>query len=355
MKRTFLILSALSLLTSAFPLHSNETLAGEEIEQMDMLSTESEDNLEDELLSLEEDILSSEEQMDVSGKTPELLPISEATVPSSESVPSPLFSALEENSPLELIEEEPMSEPSSLPFTKDVEASKTSLEDDLSLEDEASNLASSEETPSSTGIEISLLQVVSGAPLIYSILLGLSLSAIAIWLYSMVRLKSDTKLPTSFAKEIRNKLLGNDFQEAANLCETQKNLFSQIIAAGLSCRKHGLQAMLETMKAEGKKATISSWQRLSLLQDIIMIAPMLGLLGTVLGLFYAFYDLNRSLESMTNLFDGFGVSVGTTVAGIAVAILSMILYSIAKFRLVQSLARVESEATSLARLMDKQQ
>ncbi len=107
------------------------------------------------------------------------------------------------------------------------------------------------------------------------------------------------------------------------------------------------------MKAEGKRATVSSWQRLSLLQDIAVIAPMLGLLGTVLGMFYAFYDLNRSFESVANLFDGFGIAVGTTVAGIGVAILAMLLHSIIKFRLVQSLARVENEATALVRVLDE--
>ena len=80
---------------------------------------------------------------------------------------------------------------------------------------------------------------------------------------------------------------------------------------------------------------------------------MLGLLGTVLGMFYAFYDLNRSFESVANLFDGFGIAVGTTVAGIIVAILAMVLHSIAKFRLVQCLSRVESEATSLVRFFDE--
>ena len=79
---------------------------------------------------------------------------------------------------------------------------------------------------------------------------------------------------------------------------------------------------------------------------------MLGLLGTVLGMFYAFYDLNRSFESITSLFDGLGVSVGTTVAGIFVAILAMVLHSTSKYKLIKSLTYAENEAVTLARLID---
>ena len=110
--------------------------------------------------------------------------------------------------------------------------------------------------------------------------------------------------------------------------------------------------MIESMKAEGKRSTIGFWQKLGLLNDIAIVAPMLGLLGTVLGMFYAFYDVNRSIESVTSLFDGLGVSVGTTVAGLIVAILALILHSSAKYRLIRLLSQVESDAHHTTSLID---
>ena len=78
---------------------------------------------------------------------------------------------------------------------------------------------------------------------------------------------------------------------------------------------------------------------------------MLGLLGTVLGLFYAFYDLNRSMESISALFDGLGISVGTTVAGLLVAIAAMMFHSMTKYRLIRQLNQVENEAAALVTLI----
>ncbi len=202
-------------------------------------------------------------------------------------------------------------------------------------------------------IEINLKQVFAGAPLIYSLLLILSIFSFAVWLYNIVSLQAFAKVPDSFLRNVRGKLLSCQYEEALSLCEERNNFFCKMIASGIQTRKHGIQAVLESMKSEGKRASISFWQRLGWLQDIAIMAPMLGLLGTVMGMFYAFYDLNRSIESISSLFDGLGVSVGTTVAGIIVAIVAMVLHSIGKFRLVKTLCFIENEAVSMAQMIDK--
>lgn len=201
--------------------------------------------------------------------------------------------------------------------------------------------------------QISLQQVFSSSPFIYSILLSMSFIAITLCLYVILRLKEQNKECNQFAEQVRAKFLADSPEEVRKLCEKHNNWLSKMVSSGLSSKKHGIQATLESMHAEGKRATLSAWQQLGILQDIAIIAPMLGLLGTVIGLFYAFYDLNRSLNSLSHLLDGLGISVGTTVAGICVAIISMILHSIAKFRLIRSLAKIEVEACAFAYLMEE--
>jgi len=201
-------------------------------------------------------------------------------------------------------------------------------------------------------VEINLHQVFSGSPAIYSILLVMSVVAVFIWLYSILSLRSSGRIPSDLYKNLHNKLSSNNFHEALDLCSHNNNIFCKMIASGIASRSHGLPAMLEAMKAEGKRASVAFWQRVGLLNDIAIIAPMLGLLGTVLGMFYAFYDINRSIESVSTLFDGLGISVGSTVAGLIVAIVALILQSLAKFRIVKVLSTVENEALSMATLID---
>ncbi|MBI3236361.1 MAG: MotA/TolQ/ExbB proton channel family protein [Chlamydiales bacterium] len=201
-------------------------------------------------------------------------------------------------------------------------------------------------------IEVNLEQAFQGSPIIYSVLLGMSALAFCIWLYSILSMQRSVRIPSTFIKNVKNKLSSNHFDDALALCTHYENLIGKMVASGIQSRRHGLPIMIESMKAEGKRASVHFWQRISLLNDIAVLAPMLGLLGTVLGMFYAFYDVNRSIESVSTLFDGLGVSVGTTVAGLLVAILALILHSIAKYRLVRALATVENEAQSLATLID---
>jgi biopolymer transport protein ExbB len=205
----------------------------------------------------------------------------------------------------------------------------------------------------STPVQISFDQVFSGSPIIYSVLFFLSIAAMFIWLYAQTSIRSLNALTKPVISSLRNQLSSNQYDDALALCQQHNNFFCRMVASGILSRAHGIHVISDVMKAEGKRATMGYWQKIALLNDIAIIAPMIGLLGTVLGMFYAFYDLNRSMESIASLFDGLGVSVGTTVAGLIVAILAMILHSLSKYRLTRVLSSVENEANALAILIDQ--
>lgn len=197
-----------------------------------------------------------------------------------------------------------------------------------------------------------LQEIFNAAPLIYSALMFLSFSSFLIWLYTLMSLRTREILSSKVLHTLQALLSTGRYEDALLFCEKQKNLVASMVASGISSRHHGLQFIQESMKTEGKRITARFWQRLSLINDIVHIAPMLGLLGTVLGMFYAFYDINNSRENISSLFDGLGIAVGTTVAGLTVAILSMILHTTLKYRLIRVLTTVENESLTLASLIE---
>ncbi len=193
-----------------------------------------------------------------------------------------------------------------------------------------------------------LQKVYSSSPLIYSILLLMSTSALGIWVYTQATFRAKDLMPKTFVDELRALLKKKHFEEAHQLCHKQPNLLASIVSVGLTTRTLGAQVMIDSMKSEGKRLAAGFWQRLAMLNDIAIIAPMLGLLGTVIGMFYAFYDVNRSVDSINAVFDGLGVSVGTTVVGLVVAILSMILATTLKYRLIKNFSVIENEALAVS-------
>jgi biopolymer transport protein ExbB len=214
-----------------------------------------------------------------------------------------------------------------------------------------------ETTPSSVKSAAQLLdlkKMFGSSPLIYTLLTLLSIAALVIWFYSLATFRQKEIMPKTFSDELQKMLSLEQYDEAHLFCKNDGNILAGIVAVGLTTRKLGAQVMIDAMKSEGKRASSTFWQRLSLLNDIVIVAPMLGLLGTVIGMFYAFYDVNRSIESINALFDGLGIAVGTTVMGLFVAILAMICYTTLKYRLVKTLSLVENEALLLSSLMHTQ-
>lgn len=198
---------------------------------------------------------------------------------------------------------------------------------------------------------IDFKKVYLSSPLIYSLLSLMSISALAIWIYSLATIRAKDLIPKSFSVEIKPLLKARNFEIAMNYCKKRPGLLSSLIHVGLATRNFGPQVMVDSIKSEGKRVSTPLWQRLSLLNDIAIVAPMIGLLGTVIGMFYAFYDVNRSVESINTLFDGLGISVGTTVFGLIVAILAMIFSTTLKYRLVKTMSHLENESLTLSTLI----
>ncbi|MBI3508411.1 MAG: MotA/TolQ/ExbB proton channel family protein [Chlamydiia bacterium] len=200
---------------------------------------------------------------------------------------------------------------------------------------------------------IDLKKIFVSSPLIYAVLVLMSTASLTLWIYTLATFRPKEIMPKSFSQEIRKLLEAKQFDKAKEMCRAQSNFLSSLVAAGLTTRELGPQVMIDAMKSEGKRVSTPLWQRLSMLNDIALVAPMLGLLGTVIGMFYAFYDVNRSIESINALFDGLGIAVGTTVVGLIVAILAMVFATTLRYRLVRNLSLVENEALALSALLNR--
>lgn len=203
----------------------------------------------------------------------------------------------------------------------------------------------------SSTIIINLKEVFLASPIIYTVLIVMSFAALSLWLFTLLTFRPKEILSKNIIEDLQHRLMHADFDETFNYCTKKETLFPQVIASGLKCRHLGPQYMVDAMKSEGRRSTAFIWQRITLLDDIVMVSPLLGLLGTIVGMFYAFYDINRSVESLTALFDGLGVAIGTTVVGLLVAILAMSFSSILKYRTIKILNKVEIEAVALANII----
>lgn len=202
---------------------------------------------------------------------------------------------------------------------------------------------------------IDFSKVFSDSPYIYTALFFLSTLTLAITFYIFLKLRTHHLLPHHTLLEIRDILNRKQMEQALKLCYQKPSIIFKMIASGIESKEQNPQILKKVMKDKGLSASHYLWQKLGLLNDIAMLAPMLGLLGTVMGMFYAFYGLDRSIENLTILFDGLGVSVGTTIGGLIVSILALVFHSIAKYRLIHQLNVIDAEAEKFMFLIYQQE
>ncbi|MEL7431340.1 MAG: MotA/TolQ/ExbB proton channel family protein [Chlamydiota bacterium] len=194
---------------------------------------------------------------------------------------------------------------------------------------------------------IDVVEIFSSSPIIYGILLFLSLASFSLCIYCLCTFRTQEIAPEDFLKNLEKPLQRKEYATLLRLCHEHSHPLAKMIKTGVNTRQRGLDMVIQSMQSEGKRSMARYWQKLSLLHDIAGIAPMFGLLGTILGMFYAFYDMNRSVESIQALFDGLGIAIGTTVLGLIVAISSMIFYALLKQRLIRILHHLEKESLNM--------
>jgi len=144
-------------------------------------------------------------------------------------------------------------------------------------------------------------------------------------------------------KELNSKRL-RELKETAPL--------GRILAAGLANAKHGREIMKESIQEEASHVVHEMERFLTALGTVAVITPLLGLLGTVIGMIKVFAQLQ--LEGAGNaaaLAGGISEALITTAAGMTVAIPALIFHRYFTRRVDEIVVSMEQEALRLVEVI----
>ena len=115
-----------------------------------------------------------------------------------------------------------------------------------------------------------------------------------------------------------------------------------------------LAILKEVMESEGARQAGRMQNMIHYLLDLSAVAPMVGLLGTVIGMLKAFnsvaFDLAKARPM--ELAAGVGQALITTIAGLIIAIPAMIAYAWFRGRVIKLIGQMEGSATDLLAIME---
>lgn len=151
--------------------------------------------------------------------------------------------------------------------------------------------------------------------------------------------------------QIRDAYRAGDGAEALAECEQVGGPVANVLAAGLRAYLRGepvAQAMEEQTLTDQRQLN----RRLAVLDTIVTLAPLLGLLGTVLGMISAFKIISVSGTSHpAGITGGVAEALIATASGLAIAIFCLIGYNWCRDKLRQITEEIELRATQLENLL----
>lgn len=136
-----------------------------------------------------------------------------------------------------------------------------------------------------------------------------------------------------------------DIERSQLLNLKEKTPLGDILATGLLNRRHGVSSMTLHMQNRASVQISRLEKNINMLGTIGAIAPLLGLLGTVLGIISSFLAItDGAMQDPTLLAAGVSQALITTAAGMVVAIPSLVAYRFFQRRIVDINTRLETEA-----------
>ena len=179
-----------------------------------------------------------------------------------------------------------------------------------------------------------------------------SVAALGICLERLWSLRVRRVAPPDLVARVHVELAGGDanWNRVAELC-TGCHL-GTIFMAGLASARHGGEAMKEAMEGAASTAAHDMERYLTALGTIAAISPLLGLLGTVLGMIEVFRVLVEDGIGNPSVFaSGISEALVTTAAGLAVAIPALILHRHLLRKVDDLLVAMERQSARLVELV----
>jgi len=180
-------------------------------------------------------------------------------------------------------------------------------------------------------------------PILVCSLIVIAISAERYWTLNPAKIAPKTLLAQVWSWIKNNQLDATKLRELK-----QSSPLGQILAAGLSNSKHGREVMKDSVQEAASQVIHELERYVSVLGTVANIAPLLGLLGTVLGMIEVFNAIMMQGSGSTGaLAGGISVALYTPVGGLGVAIPATISHKFFQRRIDSIVVTMEEEAIKL--------
>lgn len=200
--------------------------------------------------------------------------------------------------------------------------------------------------------------LLTGGPagqIIIAVLFVLLFVAVYIYFERLFAIKAATKMDGNFMNQIRDHVAKGNIQAAKVLCAQNNTPVSHLTEKGISRIGSPLQDINTAIENAGRLEVYKLEKNVSVLATIAGAAPMIGFLGTVIGMVLAFHELATSSgqAEMGSLAEGIYTAMTTTVAGLIVGIIAYMGYNHLVVRTDKVVHQMEATAVDFLDMLNE--
>jgi len=204
---------------------------------------------------------------------------------------------------------------------------------------------------------LSIIELISsggvGGNLVMGTLGILSIFAIYILIERYSAIKKASKEDEGFLKSIQNFVEAKDIEAAKTLCRNTDSPISRMIEKGVNRIDKPMTDISAAIENQGKLEVFKMENNLANLATISGAAPMIGFLGTVIGMIVAFHEMASAGGNIdvAMLSQGIYTAMVTTVAGLIVGIIAFIAYNYLVSKVDKVVFMLEAKTTEFLDLL----
>ncbi|MCD2259726.1 MotA/TolQ/ExbB proton channel family protein [Psychroserpens luteolus] len=185
----------------------------------------------------------------------------------------------------------------------------------------------------STEKTLSIIELISSGgtagQIIIALLFVLLIAAIYIYFERLFAIKSASKVDSNFMNQIKDHVSNGKIDSAQMLCAQVNSPVSRLINKGITRVGKPLEDINTAIENAGRLEIYSLEKNVSILATVSGVAPMIGFLGTVIGMILSIFEIANSggQIDIKQLSDGLYTAMTTTVAGLIVGIVAYMAYN----------------------------
>jgi biopolymer transport protein ExbB len=195
----------------------------------------------------------------------------------------------------------------------------------------------------------------TGSILIISVLFVMLAVAMYIYFERLLAIKAASQIDKNFMNQIRDHISNGKIEAAKLLCAQTDSPVARLVEKGISRIGKPLDDINTAIENAGTLEVYKLEKNVSVLATVAGAAPMIGFLGTVIGMILAFHQMATSggQAEMGALASGIYTAMTTTVAGLSVGIVAYVGYNHLVNRTDKVIHKMEANATEFLDLLSE--